>query len=56
MDIIVYSIWISLAPDTNPVRWSRPLRPLFIVNFPQARQVGLLTAYTNLDSISPVSH
>ncbi|BFZ06995.1 hypothetical protein BsWGS_10034 [Bradybaena similaris] len=39
IDIICYIIWINLAPDTHPVRWSRPLRPLFIINFPAGRQI-----------------
>ncbi|XP_055957374.1 two pore calcium channel protein 1 isoform X1 [Patella vulgata] len=39
LDIICYIIWNQVAPDTNPVRWSRPLRPLFIINFSDGKQV-----------------
>ena len=42
IDMICYIIWINVAPDTNPVRWSRPLRPLFIINFSDGKQVSLL--------------
>ncbi|XP_067942025.1 two pore calcium channel protein 1-like [Watersipora subatra] len=44
IDIMCYVIWRSVAPESpnhfpHPIRWSRPLRPLFIINFPQARQI-----------------
>ncbi|CAG5119818.1 unnamed protein product [Candidula unifasciata] len=39
VDMIGYIIWINVAPDTHPVRWSRPLRPLFIINFPAGKQI-----------------
>ncbi|CAL1540973.1 unnamed protein product [Lymnaea stagnalis] len=39
LDMICYIIWINVAPDTHPVRWSRPLRSLFIINFPDGKQV-----------------
>lgn len=39
LDIISYSIWAGIDESSNPIRWSRPLRPLFIINFPHARQI-----------------
>ncbi|XP_012942639.1 two pore calcium channel protein 1 [Aplysia californica] len=39
IDMICYIIWQNMSPDTHPVRWSRPLRPLFIVNFPDGKQI-----------------
>ncbi|XP_021370570.1 two pore calcium channel protein 1-like [Mizuhopecten yessoensis] len=39
LDIICYIIWVNVAPNSNPVRWSRPLRPLFIINFSDGKQV-----------------
>ena len=41
IDMLVYIVWINVAPDTNPVRWSRPLRVLFIINFSDGKQVFL---------------
>lgn len=40
IDIICYSVWSSLAGESShPIRWSRPLRPLFIINLPEGRQI-----------------
>ncbi|XP_076441597.1 uncharacterized protein LOC143280798 [Babylonia areolata] len=39
IDMITYIVWTNAAPDTNPVRWSRPLRPLFIINFSDGKQI-----------------
>lgn len=39
LDMFGYIIWIVIAPGTNAVRWSRPLRPFLCVNFPEGRQV-----------------
>jgi len=39
LDIFCYIIWINAAPDSNPVRWSRPLRSLLIINFSDGRQI-----------------
>ncbi|KAL5008962.1 hypothetical protein ScPMuIL_014543 [Solemya velum] len=39
IDMIGYIIWVNVSPGTNAVRWSRPLRPLFIVNFSDGRQI-----------------
>ncbi|ESO94329.1 hypothetical protein LOTGIDRAFT_232558 [Lottia gigantea] len=51
LDIICYIIWVNVAPDTNPVRWSRPLRPLFIVNFSDGKQVR--RAFRNIRKTVP---
>lgn len=39
IDMICYVIWINKAPDSHPVRWSRPLRSLLIINFSDGRQI-----------------
>ncbi|XP_053376398.1 two pore channel protein 2-like isoform X2 [Mercenaria mercenaria] len=39
IDMICYVIWVNEAPDSNPVRWSRPLRSLLIINFSDGRQI-----------------
>ncbi|KAH3852239.1 two pore calcium channel protein 1-like isoform X1 [Dreissena polymorpha] len=39
IDMICYIAWVNAAPDTNPVRWSRPLRALLIINFSDGRQI-----------------
>ncbi|KAK7476229.1 hypothetical protein BaRGS_00032505 [Batillaria attramentaria] len=39
IDMIAYIVWINVAPDTHPVRWSRPLRVLFIINFSDGKQI-----------------
>ncbi|KAL3872621.1 hypothetical protein ACJMK2_035836 [Sinanodonta woodiana] len=39
LDIVCYIIWTNVAPDTHPVRWSRPLRSLLIINFSDGRQI-----------------
>ncbi|XP_069116582.1 uncharacterized protein [Argopecten irradians] len=39
IDIIGYIIWKNVAPDQTAIRWSRPLRPLFIINFSDGKQV-----------------
>lgn len=39
LDMICYIIWVNAAPDKNPVRWSRPLRSLLIINFSDGRQI-----------------
>ena len=41
-----YIIWVNVATPAiaaKAVRWSRPLRPLFLVNFPEGRQVSLIS-------------
>ncbi|KAI8787824.1 two pore calcium channel protein 1 [Biomphalaria glabrata] len=39
LDMISYIIWSNVDTDVPPVRWSRPLRPLFIINFPDGKQI-----------------
>ncbi|XP_059167461.1 two pore calcium channel protein 1-like [Physella acuta] len=39
IDMIGYIVWTNVAPDSHPVRWSRALRPLFIINFPDGKQI-----------------
>uniref|UniRef100_X2AIS5 Ion transport domain-containing protein n=1 Tax=Capitella teleta TaxID=283909 RepID=X2AIS5_CAPTE len=40
IDMMCYSMWSSLGgPSAHPIRWSRPLRPLFIINLPEGRQI-----------------
>ncbi|KAK3605493.1 hypothetical protein CHS0354_004046 [Potamilus streckersoni] len=39
LDIVCYIIWTNVAPDTHPIRWSRPLRSLLIINFSDGRQI-----------------
>ncbi|KAL4238880.1 Ion transport protein [Mactra antiquata] len=39
LDMITYGLWTKFAPDTHPVRWSRPLRSLLIINFSDGRQI-----------------
>ena len=42
IDMVCYTMWKELAPPDvadKAVRWSRPLRPLYLINFPQGRQV-----------------
>lgn len=39
LDMICFLIWDNVAHDTNPIRWSRPLRPLFIINFSDGKQI-----------------
>lgn len=46
VDLVCYYVWYYALPDADPIRWSRCLRPLFIVNFPQGRQVR--TAFRNI--------
>lgn len=41
IDMICYVIWDNVTHSTRPIRWSRPLRPLFLINFPDGKQVGL---------------
>lgn len=41
IDMICYVIWENVTHSTRPIRWSRPLRPLFLINFPDGKQVGL---------------
>lgn len=42
VDIVVYTIVTEIRQSDDILRWSRPLRPLVIVNFPECRQVGLI--------------
>ncbi|CAC5394143.1 TPCN3 [Mytilus coruscus] len=39
LDMICFLIWDNVAHETNPIRWSRPLRPLFIINFSDGKQI-----------------
>ncbi|KAH9509193.1 hypothetical protein Btru_049330 [Bulinus truncatus] len=39
LDMIAYIVWSNVASQVRPVRWSRPLRPLFIINFPDGKQI-----------------
>ncbi|WAR18392.1 TPC1-like protein [Mya arenaria] len=39
LDIICYIAWVNAAPDSHPVRWSRPLRSLLIINFSDGKQI-----------------
>ncbi|KAK3094057.1 hypothetical protein FSP39_023541 [Pinctada imbricata] len=39
IDIICYLIWDNLQSPSHAIRWSRPLRPLFMINFPDGKQV-----------------
>ncbi|GAB1599140.1 two pore calcium channel protein 1-like [Argonauta hians] len=39
VDIFTYSLWSTLTPRGDAVRWSRCLRPFLIVNFPEGRQI-----------------
>ncbi|XP_013398841.1 two pore calcium channel protein 1 [Lingula anatina] len=39
LDMIIYIFWINLAPYAHPVRWSRALRPLYMINFAEGRQI-----------------
>ena len=44
IDMVGYIIWVNVtspAVAAKAVRWSRPLRPLFLINFPEGRQVRL---------------
>ncbi|XP_064622420.1 uncharacterized protein LOC135484707 [Lineus longissimus] len=38
LDMICFIVWVNLD-DTFAIRWSRPLRPLFIINFSDGRQI-----------------
>ncbi|CAH1791470.1 unnamed protein product [Owenia fusiformis] len=39
LDMVVYLFWVNFAPNANPVRWSRPLRAFYIINFAEGRQI-----------------
>ncbi|XP_070181099.1 two pore calcium channel protein 1-like [Littorina saxatilis] len=39
LDMITYIIWVNQSWTTHPVRWSRPLRPFFIINFSDGKQI-----------------
>lgn len=39
IDMICYVIWDNVTHSTRPIRWSRPLRPLFLINFPDGKQI-----------------
>ncbi|XP_022331282.2 uncharacterized protein LOC111129290 [Crassostrea virginica] len=39
IDMICYVIWDNANTSTRPIRWSRPLRPLFLINFPDGKQI-----------------
>ncbi|XP_074647512.1 uncharacterized protein LOC141903307 [Tubulanus polymorphus] len=39
LDMICFIIWANLVSEDKAIRWSRPLRPLFIINFSDGRQV-----------------
>ncbi|GFO10198.1 two pore calcium channel protein 1 [Plakobranchus ocellatus] len=39
LDMMCYIIWENLAKSGHPIRWSRFLRPLFIINFPDGKQI-----------------
>ena len=43
IDMLSYCIWVNVpGADSAPraVRWSRPLRPLLLINFPEGRHVS----------------
>ena len=47
VDMVGYIVWVNVsspAVAVKAVRWSRPLRPLFLINFPEGRQVRLTSA------------
>ena len=50
--MLCYIIWVNVAPDTHAVRWSRPLRALYIINFSDGRQVIAFTLHQS----SIISH
>ncbi|GFR69062.1 two pore calcium channel protein 1 [Elysia marginata] len=39
VDMICFIIWRNVATSGRPIRWSRCLRPLFIINFPDGKQI-----------------
>lgn len=42
IDMLTYIFWVNLAPQASAekaVRWSRPLRPFLLINFPEGRQI-----------------
>jgi len=38
-DMISCCVWANVMAPSDAVRWSRPLRPLFLINFPEGRQI-----------------
>ncbi|KAI0227845.1 Two pore calcium channel protein 1A [Lamellibrachia satsuma] len=58
VDMLGYIVWVNVAsPEVaaKAIRWSRPLRPLFLVNFPEGRQ--LRKAFRNiLRTLPDVGH
>ena len=54
IDILTYTIIVEVTGDQNhpaAVRWTRPLRPFLIVNFPESRQIR--RAYRNIRNTIP---
>ena len=54
IDILTYTIIVETTGDQNnsaAVRWTRPLRPFLIVNFPESRQIR--RAYRNIRNTIP---
>ena len=54
IDILTYTIIVETTGDENhaaAIRWTRPLRPFLIVNFPESRQIR--RAYRNIRNTIP---
>ena len=54
IDMLAYVIWVNVgSPEVaeKAVRWSRPLRVLYLVNFPENRQ--LRKAFRNIRRTLP---
>ncbi|XP_061168551.1 two pore calcium channel protein 1-like [Saccostrea echinata] len=39
IDMLCFLIWDNVKTSSRPIRWSRPLRPLFLINFPDGKQI-----------------
>ena len=52
IDMMCYCIWVTVAASGPEVavRWSRPLRPLFLINFPEGRQVNNLICWARTEN------
>ena len=51
VDMVSYIIWVNTSAADSAVRWSRPLRVLFLINFPENRQ--LRKAFRNIRRTLP---
>ena len=55
LDMVVYIVLKNTGYSKYAIRWSRVLRPAFIINFSESRQVKISIALNHVESICVLS-